>query len=198
MARAGVYRDPTIVTARPVVPGPIAEFIPPEALTAGSQINESSEGGPYKASPLAAGSSLDVAQDGAPWPAIINGAVKFFNSWRPNALREISNHNVAGNYGSETGKVNFGWRRYEFDGYDAGKLLGGSQAGYPGTDGSPYTPTWNSLVPIIYGLRVLNPVAGGNDNYKTLPQSVVSQFTAPTQFTPTGTAALAGRGLVLQ
>lgn len=196
MAQQGQYRDASIVTARPVVPGPIAEYSPPWALTAGSQINESAEYGPYGAAPLTSGSSLDKAQLGAPWPGIINGAVKFFNSWRPNALREIANHNVAGNYGSETGRANLGWRNFEFNGFQGPN---GLIAGYPNTGhANPWRPEWNNLVPIIYGLRVLNPVASGAQDNVRVPQNVVSQFTSPTQFTPTGTATLASRDVVLQ
>ena len=199
MARNGIYRDPTVVTARPVVPGPIAEYSQPWALTAGSQLNQAvGDSKLPPSSPLAAGSSLDKPIDGMPWPNIINGAVKFFNSWRPNMLREVSNHNVAGNYGSMTGLANFGARGYEFDGYSAGKLMGGSLAGYPGAEGSPWTPTYNTLIPLVYGLRVLNPVAAGAQDNQRVPQSVVSQFTMPTNFTPTGTAVLANRGAVLQ
>jgi len=200
--QTGTYRDASIVTARPVVPGPIAEYTQPYSLTTGSQINEASEYGPYEAAPLTSGSSIDKAQGGAPWPGIINGAVKFFNSWRPNALREIANHNISGNYGSETGKANLGWRYFEFDNFVGPN---GKVAGYPST-GRPNSsrPEWNNLVPLIYGLRVVNPNPAGAGNNTTdtptsiLPQSVVSQFTNPTQFTPTGTAALAARGVVLQ
>lgn len=196
MAQQGVYRDPSIVTARPIVPGPVAEYTQPDALTTGSQLNEAAAGAAYKASPLAAGSSLDKAQIGAPWPGIINGAVKFFNSWRPNKLREIANHNVAGNYGSETGKANFGWRGSEFGGWEGPN--GGPQALYPGTVANARRPMWNTLIPIVYQLRVLNPTASGAFDNQKVPQSVVSQFTTPTEFTPAGTASLANRAVVLQ
>jgi hypothetical protein len=197
MAQQGMYRDASVVTARPVVPGPIAEYTQPYSLTTGSQINEATEGGPYEAAPLTSGSSLDKSQGGAPWPGIINGAVKFFNSWRPNALREIANHNVAGNYGSETGRANFGWRSWEFANFSGPN--GGPVALYPGTVKNPWIQPWNNLVPIIYGLRVLNPAnAGQTGLFQTVPQTVASQFTTPTQFTPTGTAALAARGVTLK
>ncbi len=196
MARQGQYRDASVVTARPVVPGPIAEYTQPYALTTGSQLDRPSVGAPYAAAPLSSGSSLSKSQSGAPWPGIINGAVKFFNSWRPNALREIANHNVAGNYGSETGRANLGFRHFEFDSF-AGP--NGKLAGYPNTGGpNPWINEYNNLVPIIYGLRVLNPVGAGAENNRRVPQTVVSQFTTPTQFTPTGTATLAARGVILQ
>lgn len=197
MAQQGIYRDPTVVTARVVVPGPIAEYSQPWSLTTGSQLNQATKGGPTEATPLGSGSSLDVAIKGAPWPDIINGAVKFFNSWRPNALRQVANHNVAGNYGSMTSMVNFATRGFEFDGYDVGGA-NGMVAGYPGTGGpGPKVNTYNTLIPLIYGLRVLNPVANGGANNTSIPAQVVSQFTTPTNFTPTGTAVLANRGGVL-
>jgi len=200
MSRNGIYRDPSIVTSRPVVPGPIAEYSQPWALTAGSQINEAANGGGNaKATPLQSGSSINEAQGGAPWPGIINGAVKFFNSWRPNALRNLANHNVAGNWGSITGLVNFGARGYEFDGYD--NPMGGVVAGHPfsGGQGGAYGPEYNTLIPIIYGLRVLNPnlTAAGMPG-TTVPNNTVSQFTEPTQFSPTGTAILNDRGAILR
>lgn len=197
MAQQGMYRDASIVTARPVVPGPIAEYTQPWALTTGSQINEATKGGPYDASPLAAGSSLDKAQEGAPWPGIINGAIKFFNSWHANQYREVSNHNVAGNYGSETGRANMGWRGFEFDNFVGPN---GKVAGYP-TTGRPNSSRkeWNNLVPIIYGLRVVNPANAGLANSGgRLPQTVASQFTNPAEFTPTGTASIQARNVQLQ
>src|ERR1017187_3877190 len=108
-----VYRDASVVTARPVVPPPIAEPEPPSALAGGSQLNKTAVGGPYRATVLDSGSSLDVAQAGSPWPPIINGAIKFFTAWRLNRLREISNHNVNGNYGAQTSQANFGYRTFE-------------------------------------------------------------------------------------
>lgn len=194
------YRNPYVVTNRVVVPGPIAEYTQPWALTTGSQINEASIGGRYFASPLAAGSSLDKAQGGAPWPGIINGAVKFFNSWRAKKsmqFREIANHNVIGNYGSMTGYANLGFRRGEFDAVLT--TNGGPVALYPGTVPNAKRAMANALVPIVYGLRVLNPVGSGlGTDFTVQPQSVSSQFTEPTQFTPAGTAQLSYKGVALQ
>jgi hypothetical protein len=192
MAQQGQYRDASVVTARSVVPGPIAEYTQPYSLTTGSQINEAAEGGPYNAAPLASGSSLNKARAGTPWPGIINGAVKFFNSWRPNALREIANHNVPGNYGSITSEAGWYIKGTEFP-------ASTSQALYPGPVPDAWRPMWNNLVPIIFGLRVLNPnIAGQDGNFQASPQTVASQFTEPTILTPTGTASLAMRGEVLQ
>ena len=181
------YRNPAIVTARPVVPPPIALYNQPDALVAGSQLNQAAVGGPTKATQLGSGSSLNKARAGAPWPGIINGATKFFNSWRKNNLREISNHNVIGNYGSNTGIVNFGWRGREFPSGIAGMAI---------TDikGAGHRPEWNTVIPIIYGMRVVNPVAGGSSNFTAVPQSVVSQMTNSAEFVPTGTASLQFKG----
>ncbi len=186
-----IYRDASVVTARPVVPPPIAEPQPPEALAGGSQLNKTAVGGPYAATELDSGSSINVAQKGSPWPPIINGAIKFFTAWKANRLRQISTHNINGNYGSQTGQVNFGWRSFEFAGEP-------NMAGLPVSNVRGNRPEWNNLIPIIFGLKVINPVAGGTSGYSTIPQSVASQFTRPTDFTPTGTASLSLKGEVLQ
>ena len=187
-------RDASIVTARPIVPGPIAEYAPPDALTSGSQLNRFTIGGPEKpGGDFQSGSTLDVAQSDAPWPGIINGLIKFFNSWRPNGLRQIANHNVAGNYGWRTSVANYQFRSFWTEGAPA-------VAGYPANalPGNPYIPEWNNLVPIVYGLRVTNPVGNLGDSQTVNPQNVVSQFTNPAEFTPTGTASLSIKGETLQ
>lgn len=191
MAPVSIYRDASIVTARPVVPGPVNEPEPPYALAGGSQLNVVAEGGPYAANEgqLSSGSALNKSRSGAPWPGILDGAIKFFNSFRRNGYREIANHNVAGNYGAMTSFSNFGFRGFEF---------ANAQAGYPGTQRYAWRPEWNNLIPVIFGLRVINPVAGGGANYTTPSQSKVSQFTEPTVFTPAGTASLSFKGETLQ
>jgi hypothetical protein len=194
---AAPIRDASIVTARPVVPGPIAEYAPPDALSAGSQLNRYAVGGPERSGgDFQSGSTLDVAQEGAPWPNIINGLIKFFNSWRPNNLRQIANHNVAGNYGWRTSMANFGFRGSKFP----ADAPAGAVAGYPGNalPGNPWVPEWNNLVPIVYGIRVTNPVSNLGNAQSSNPQSVVSQFTNPVEFTPTGTASLSIKGETLQ
>lgn len=197
MANKNSVRDASIVTARPIVPGPIAEYAPPGAITSGSQLNRATVGGPERpGGDFQSGSTLDVAQQGAPWPGIINGLVKFFNSWRPNGLRQIANHNVAGNYGWRTSMANFGFRSQEFPlGGPAGSL-----AGYPANaiPSNPWIQEWNNLVPIVYGLRVTNPVGSLGDSQSVNPQNVVSQFTNPVEFSPTGVASLSIKGETLQ
>lgn len=189
----GPYRNASIVTARPIVPGPIAEYTPPDALSAGSQLDVTAYGGPYQAAEITSGSSLNKSIIGDPWPRLIDAATRLFNSWRPNFFREISTHNVAGNYGSITSTANYNFQSYEFP------SLGIPTIGnYPGPVPSARRPEWNNLVSIIYGLRVLNPVGSLGPNQTILPQAVVSQFTVPTQFTPTGTASLSMKGEVLQ
>lgn len=192
-------RNAAIVTARPIVPGPIAEYAPPGALTSGSQWNRTTVGGPEKpGGDFQSGSTLDVAQSGAPWPGIINGLIKFFNSWRPNNLRQIANHNVAGNYGWRTSMANFGFRAQEFPADNP--IFGGALAGYPcdAIPTYPWAPEYNNLVPIVYGLRVTNPVSNLGNDQTANPQSVTSQFTNPAEFTPTGTASLSIKGETLQ
>lgn len=190
-----IYRDASVVTARPIVPGPILEPVPPDAFTSGSQINQAAVGGPYEATEIGSGSSLNKAQAGSWWTSIIDGAIKFFVGWRPNNYREIAHHNVAGNYGSKSSVANYG-----FLASFAFPTSGGtSYAGYPNeaipTD--PSAPTWNNLIPIIYGLRVVNPVAGGSFDSTTQAAKVVSQFTESVEYTPPGVASLSMKGEVL-
>lgn len=190
---SGPYRDASIVTARPIVPGPIAEYTPPYALSSGSQLDKTASGGLYAASEMTSGSSLSKSIFGAPWPRLIDAGIQLLNSWRPNLYRAVSTHNVVGNYGSVSSTANYGFRGSEF----------GQQAQvglYPANviPSNPWIPDWNNLVSVIYGLRVVNPVSGGGPNQTVLPQSTVSQFNVPSQFTPTGTASLSMKGETLQ
>lgn len=185
------YRNASIVTARPVVPPPIVQLQWPFALSSGSQLNETAEGGPYFGV-AGAGSNLNVSQGGAPWPTLINGGYKFKTSWRPNFLKAISTRNVAGNYGAQTSSADFGYRGHEFGPSTSNQAL------YPGTVPYSRRPMWNNLIPIIYNLRVINPVAGGGSNNTILPSQVVSQFNKALQFVPAGTASLTSKGEVLK
>jgi hypothetical protein len=101
---------------------------------------------------LTSGTDLDNAAQssgprGLPWPRIINGMVKFFNSWRPNTLRQVHNQNLNGNYGAITSVANFGFRGREF--YGVGS--------YPQPTPYPWRPMWNNLIPIVWGLRDIDP-----------------------------------------
>jgi len=181
-------RNASIVTARPIVPPPLTLYSQPEALTTGSQINEAAVGGPYAATELGSGSSLNKAQTGAWWAPLLDAATRLFNSFRPNDLRAGSTHNVGANYGQMSSLADYGFRGMEF---------AGGVAGMPASSVRGHRPEWNNLVPIIYGLRVLNPVAGGAANYSTYPAATVSQFTRPLQYTPPGVATLSMKGEVL-
>lgn len=101
---------------------------------------------------LTSGSDFDnTAQSSGPrylpWPRIINGMVKFFNSWRPNRLRQVYNQNLPGNYGAVTSVANFGFRGREFYGIGS----------YPQPTPFPWRPMYNNLVPIVWGLRDIDP-----------------------------------------
>ena len=109
---------------------------------------------------LTSGSDLNVTAIssgnlGNPWPKIIGSFMTrlFKGSWRPNNLREIAHHNVNGNYGSIGGSVPYYRRGREFAG--VGNMPGGNQQ--PGMWRTPKHPTYNNLVPIVYGLRILDP-----------------------------------------
>lgn len=108
---------------------------------------------------LTSGSDLNVTAIssgglGNPWPKIIGTfmARLFKGSWRPNTLREVAHHNVNGNYGSKGGDVRYYFRGREFGG--VGNMPGGNLQG--GMWRTPHHPTYNNLVPIVYGLRVLD------------------------------------------
>lgn len=188
------YRDASQVTLRPVVPGPIFQPIPPDALTSGSQINRYTVGAEENAPPGAfdSGSQLNRARIGAPWPGIIDGATKFFNSWRPNVLRDVEHHNTIANYGSVTSLANFGFKASQYGpDNDYGQ---GSIGLYPGPVPSALRPMWNNLVAIVWGLRVNNPTSGGSLN-DTIQASYTTTTTAsPVEFVPSGTASLTYKG----
>lgn len=188
-----VYRDASVVTARPVVPPPIAEPTPPNALAAGSQLNRVAYGGTARAltTALDSGSSLNRAQLGAPWPTpIIDPGIQLDHGFKDNDFKNPAHHNTPGNYGAETSQANYGFRKMEFN---------GQMAGLPDSSirGNGHRPEWNNLIPVVYALRVINPVGALADNYKRNPQSVVSQFTDSVEFTPTGVASLSMKGEVL-
>jgi hypothetical protein len=186
-----IYRDASVVTARPVVPPPIAEPTPPYALAGGSQLNRPAVGGPTKATQLDSGSSLNKAIAGAPWPTpIIDPGIQLSHGWKPNGFKNPAHHNSDGNYGGRTSIANFGFRKMEFN---------NMQAGMPDSSirGNGHRPEWNNLIPVVYALRVTNPVGALGDNYTRNPQSVVSQFTSPMEFTTPGVASLSMKGEVL-
>jgi hypothetical protein len=182
-------RNASIVTSRPIVPSKFVTPIPPTALTSGSQINKAIEwdGGSVSpaGTPFDSGSAINKARIGAPWPALKDAATKFFNSWRPNNFREIAHRNIAGNYGSMSSVAHFQFRYAEYP---------NGIAGYPGPVPVATRPMWNNLLPIVYALRVPNPVAGGAANGAMNPAQVLTTVSSPVQFTPSGQASLSYKG----
>lgn len=194
------FRDASIVTTRPVVPGPIFKPNPPAALTSGYQLDRTAVGGvannvvpkgKYGRPVFSAGSQINLASSGDPWPNGIDSGIKGWTGYTPNTLREIVAIKVRGNYGGNTSRTNFGYRHQRFPSTDT---YHGGQAGYPGPVPSALRPMWNNLLAIVWSLRVLNPVAGGSLNSTVQPANVTSINANPAQFTPTGTASLVFKG----
>ena len=140
---------------------------------------------------LTAGSDLNVAavssgNRGLPWPHIVGTFMRrlFKGSWRPNDLVEVAHHNTPGNYGSHGGQVGYGFRGREFGG--VGNMPGGNLS-LSGAHSNPNRPTYNNLVPIVYGLRDIDPnqLAQANDlvQIQVLPVGNV-------QFVPAQSASL--------
>jgi hypothetical protein len=131
---------------------------------------------------LTSGSDLDntavsSGPRGLPWPSIINGMIKFFNAWRPNSLRQVHHQNIPGNYGAVTSVANFGFRGREFFGVGS----------YPQPTPFPWRPTYNNLVPIVWGLRDIDPMqlAQAQELIVYGPIQV-----GPNTFEPSGAASL--------
>lgn len=133
---------------------------------------------------LTSGSDLNVAAVssgnlGNPWPKIVGTFFTrlFKGSWNANNLRQVSNHNVAGNYGSMGGSVGYGFRGREFGGI----------GNMPGPIRDAHRPTYNNLVPIVYGLRDIDPKqlaqSGELVRLNVLPLG-------PADFTPANAASL--------
>ena len=112
---------------------------------------------------LTSGSDLNVAAVssgplGNPWPKILGVFMQrlFKGSWRPNNLREVTTRNLPGNYGSVTSKSLFSFRGREFGGI--GNMPGG-RGTLVASHSIASRPTYNNLVPIVYGLRDIDPKA---------------------------------------
>lgn len=194
-------RDASIVTTRPTTSGPIFKPSPPDALTSGYQLDRTAFGGVaanpvprgrFRTPVLTAGSQLALAQYGAPWPTQINSSVKQFTAHRPNIFRQIYAATISGNYGGNTSRSNFGYRHQRFPVTDT---YHGSQAGYPGPVPSASRPMWDTLLAIVWALRVVNPTAGGSANGGGNPPNYNSNlYTNPAQYVPAGSASLAYKG----
>lgn len=135
-------------------------------------------------SKLTSDAALNQAAVGA-WPAMLDGGAKFWNGgWRQSVLREVSNHNVAGNYGSVTSMARFGFRWRKYVGVGS----------YPGPVPNAYRPTWQELIPIVWGLRVANPNVTPT---MVEPQGNPVIQTKPTTWQGANTASLNKTGVVL-
>lgn len=197
MAKSTVpLRDASIVTARPIVPGPIVTPAQPEALTSNYQLDRTAEQAPKIGTPvrkfgifgkplITAGSDLGTAQVGSPWPDLVPTG-KIGTAWRRNSFREVAHKTLAGNYGSITSIANFGFRHQI---YPVGNPWT-SQAGYPGPVPSAVRPMWNNVVAIVWRLRVANPTAGGSLNDTVQAAYTLQSYKNPTAYTPEGTASL--------
>lgn len=135
-------------------------------------------------SDLTSESALNQAAVGA-WPTLLDAGSKFWNGgWRQSVLREVTNQNVIGNYGSITSQSLFGFRYRAYAG--VGNM--------PGPIPTPYRPTYNDLVPITWNLRVPNP--------NIIPMSTAQTGPIPVQTSPstwlgTGTASVKNNGTTL-
>jgi hypothetical protein len=205
MAKAPIsYRNASLVTQRPVVPGPIINPVYPQALTSGSQLNRAAVGGPSIKPPLnrhglSSGSQIDVAMDGAPWPLTTRSEMEQLANYEsggplPPRLIEGAAHNTPASYGL-VGSLPFWGKKANVYGVGAPDTNGQGSIGlYPGPVPSGLRPMWNNLVAITWGLRVVNPVANGSQD--STIQGTVSQgiLTNPVQFVPAGTASLSIKG----
>ncbi len=149
----------------PAQPVPVATIItPPSKLTSDAALNQAAVGA---------------------WPSMLDGGAKFWNGgWRPSFLREVSNHNIPGNYGSVTSMARYGFRWSKYVGV----------GNYPGPVPNAYRPTWQDLIPIQWGLRVSNPNVTPTYTNQTGP--IVVQH-KPTTWQGTGTASVNNTGEVL-
>lgn len=128
-------------------------------------------------SDLTSGSALNKAAVGA-WPTEIDGGAKFWNGgWRRSVLKEVSNHNIGGNYGSITGGALFGFRYHEYVGV----------GNYPGPVPNPYRPTFNDLIAVDYAQRVGNPNTVPNT---TAQKGPITIQTKPSTWEGSNTASL--------
>ena len=104
---------------------------------------------------LTSGSTLNRAAEG-PWrPLIDAGAIDFHDNagWTPNALANPRVIKIGGNYGEVTSIANFNGRRWAFPATEETPEI----AFLPGPIPNPHRPMWNNLVPIVWGMRVVNP-----------------------------------------
>ena len=122
---------------------------------------------------LSAGSDLNRAS--VPWVTHIDAGTPLRISWRANRLREQTSMAVPANYGSRTSASNFSFRKPEYQGI----------GNYPGPVPYAGRPMYNTLTPIVWGLRVLDSQA------QTQPDPGFELIqVGPAVFTPAGPASL--------
>lgn len=149
-------------------------------LTAGSDLDQAAYGGQQGRAPdVDSGSSTDIAISGAPWPKIIDGGYKFKIAWRPNSFREVFAKVLPGNYGAISSQAGYQFKASEYVGVGL----------TPGPMPVGTRPTYNNLVPILWGLRVVDPKSQAQLAELTKVQVVQ---VAPSEFVPAGVASLAG------
>ena len=135
-------------------------------------------------SDLTSGSALNQA--GSQWPELDDAGQKYWNGgWRKSVLREVSNRNEPGNYGSETSKANFSFRYRAFAG-----IANYANEGFK----NPYIKHYNDIVPIQWGLRIPNPNIIPMSTAQTGPITIQS---TPSTWQGSSTASLVRNGVTL-
>lgn len=141
---------------------------------------------------LTSGSDLNqfVAPTGDmqnPWPWTFSAAVRrMFGNWRANNKVEVYHRNTPANFGGHGSIPHYSFRHGE---YNEDSPYGGF-GGYP-TDGSlrpnPGRPTYNNLVPVVYGIRDIELTAqAASAELVQIPTIPLG----PVDYTPGGTASL--------
>ena len=101
---------------------------------------------PNRGAILTSGSDLNKpALDS--YPQHLGSSYKFFSAWREAILRFVQVVKVPANAGSNMSSARFGFRHREFSGV----------GNYPGSVPTSRRPTYNTLTPILWNLRVVNP-----------------------------------------
>jgi hypothetical protein len=142
---------------------------------------------------LTAGSDLTVvAESGGPLPypgPMISTWTRrlFKGSWIPNTLRQVFARNVPANFGSVGGKTSWYYRGREFAAAGNAPMWTYPFAGSVNKGGAN-GPMWNNALPIVYGLRVVDP--GSQAQLSDLIQYEVVQQ-GPANFQPANPASLA-------
>jgi hypothetical protein len=134
---------------------------------------------------LSSDATLNNASVGA-WPELINSSYKFFSpgGWVVSKLKEVSTVKTPANYGSVTSNTGFGFRFRAYDG------IANSGIDIPNSK----RPTYQNLIPIIWGLRVPNP---NTPSSYTSEKGPIPVQTHSTVWQGTGTASVTKNGVTL-